>query len=162
MISNITNQISSVDSEVASSKETTMNGGFVKLLSDMLISDEMPEFHQCCLGLSTSEMCSTCLVNGVEVEDDRVSAMDIRASIKQDLDNFRSMLGIALDEAGLSKDLSFEIKCDTAGKIYMNSDHPEKNRIEVILNETPSLSNTLNRISSFIVSACCKGVFRIY
>ncbi len=148
MISNVANENRSVDIGVVSSSKNEVDDNFIAMLTEKFSNDDIPDAYQSRLGLSISDMCNASSILGIDVEDHSMSVMDIQRSVKQDLESFSNMLGVALDEAGISRTPNFEIKWDATGKLYIDSDHPDKESIEKILNETPNICNTFKRMSS--------------
>lgn len=82
---------------------------------------------------------------------DSTSINKIKKSIEINFSNFRFMLDLVLNEANIYKDPSFTIISDITGKLYINSDHPDKDAIEKILNEIPDIEQTYKLISTHTV-----------
>ncbi len=76
-----------------------------------------------------------------------VTSDSINKKIKEDYTSFRDTLDKALAAKGITKDPVFEVFADSNGDLYIGSDHPNKDKIEKILNETDEIKEAFFSIS---------------
>lgn len=154
-----TGQITGVqyaDSAAAESKGVEVNDEFIAALTEKFLNDDIPDAYQDQYGKELSSLKTSIL--GFDTGN-VITGDDLNKSIKRDFSGFSTMLNTALSEAGISKDPSFEVKMSSSGRLYIDSDHPDKEAIEKILNDTRNIRDTFSRMSanSSLVAALKRG-----
>ncbi len=124
---------------VETSKNVTVDGSFIEMLTTKFLNADIPDAYQ-------DQHCQPFaqLRCGLLGEDcgQNIALGDINATVKRDLSEFKGMLDQALEAAGIDKDPSFEVKLGASGRLYIDSEHPDKETIAKILNETRNIRDT--------------------
>ena len=148
MINNVSNASSIPTNSVASSGDVAVDDTFIAMLTEKFSNDDVPDYHQTSVESGHSLSTSTLLeLMGGEMKDG-VLTIDFASTLKQDLQSISYMIDDALEEAGISKDPSFEINYSSSGELYIDQNHPNKEAIEKILNDIPNIRDTYARMSS--------------
>ncbi len=155
MISNVSNYNASC-TIAATDKKAEVNDEFIKYLTDKFSNDEVRDVHQSRNRQALSRVGDTQALFGVESVNNEVQLTDIQESMEQDLQSIQYMLDLALNEAGINKNPSFNINSSESGILYIDSEHPDKESIEKILNENPNIRETYKRVSmnSSLIASC--------
>ncbi len=129
----------------ATSENVAVDDSFIEMLTEKFLNDDIPDAYQDQYGKPLGELSKVML--GVETGD-VITLDDLNASIKRDFSGFKGMLDQALEAAGIAKDPSFEVNMGGSGRLYIDSEHPDKEAIEKILNETRNIRDTFARMSA--------------
>ncbi len=155
MIDNVNNNIEFIPTS-NTKKNTEVNDDFINYLTDKFSNDDVRDVHQSRNRQLFSKVGDTQALLGADSVDGEIHLFDIQESMEQDLQSIQYMLDFALDEAGISKEPSFNTKTNESGLLYIDSEHPNKESIEKILNENPNIRETYKRISmnSSLIASC--------
>ena len=80
--------------------------------------------------------------------DGTIRVPDIRASYHRELSLVQDRLANALEEAGVDRSQSFELRVDEQGAIRVVGDHPDRETIEKIFADDPSLANDFRYVDA--------------
>lgn len=147
MINPVATKLDAYEAANISNAKMDINDEFVSMLREQFDNDDIADPVQASKGVKIKKIGAN-IILGFDVEGDSIRIEDLEKSVMQDFSSFTAMFDIALEKSGISKDPAFEVKSNVAGELYIDSEHPDKDEIEKILNEVPNIRDTYMRMSS--------------
>lgn len=128
MVDNIARKRQSYDLSEDVCERTVVDDAFIQKLIDRFVNTD---------ACQTDETIRNC--------ENLKSKAVLIFSAEHDQSNFSYMLNYAFDEEGIARDYEFEITSD-GSRLYVSADHPQKGRIEEILNSNSNIEETFKRM----------------
>ena len=137
-----------------SSKE--IDESFIEMLTNHFNNDNIKDAHDQGRKTIQNGKLATAAIFGfseetteaIEKNNKAITLKDLAWAVENDMSNFQAMFDEALNKAGIPKTPAFEIVSDSSGKLSITSDHPDKEKIEKILNEVPNIKQTYERVAA--------------